>query len=368
MAMPVILELEMTTQIADNPTEQKIATGSTARSKAPVFVLGAPRSGTTWLYHMLLSAGNFAVYRAESLVLNVLEPRFGDLSVARNKRNLLKAWRETKLFTRTGLEMEKLEPRIMAECRNGGDFLRIFMEETARKQKVERWADCTPDHILHLDRIKETIPEALVIHVIRDGRDTALSMIRQSYPKSLPGDQHNRLLVAAVYWEWMVRKGREDGQKLGANYIEVRYEDMVNSPQAVLDVLSPFVGQRLDYAQIRRVGIGSVTKPNTGFKAEAERGHFVGRWRSAVTSEDIALVEGLIGGTLGELGFPLESKDPLAEKRLLVRVRRAVYRALFQAKHYAKTKTPMGKLLVTNDISWARSLDYEPPAKSTGTL
>ena len=56
-----------------------------SRKKAPVFVLGCVRSGTTLLYHMLLSAGGFAVYRAESNVFNLLEPRFGDLSVRRNK-------------------------------------------------------------------------------------------------------------------------------------------------------------------------------------------------------------------------------------------------------------------------------------------
>ena len=43
------------------------------RSKAPVFVLGSPRSGTTYLYHVLLSAGNFAIYRAESEVLAVVD-------------------------------------------------------------------------------------------------------------------------------------------------------------------------------------------------------------------------------------------------------------------------------------------------------
>ena len=46
------------------------------KNKAPVFVLGCPRSGTTVLYHMLLSAGGFAVYRAESNVFNLLVPRF----------------------------------------------------------------------------------------------------------------------------------------------------------------------------------------------------------------------------------------------------------------------------------------------------
>ena len=57
----------------------------TVRSRAPVFVVGSPRSGTTLLYHMLLSAGRFAIYRAETHVFNVLVPRFGDPGVPSNR-------------------------------------------------------------------------------------------------------------------------------------------------------------------------------------------------------------------------------------------------------------------------------------------
>src|ERR1019366_10678789 len=78
--------------------------GANSRSRAPVFVLGCGRSGTTLLYHMLLSSGNFAIYRTESNVINLLEPRFGDLSVARNKRRLLDAWYKTRLYTLSELE------------------------------------------------------------------------------------------------------------------------------------------------------------------------------------------------------------------------------------------------------------------------
>ena len=88
-----------------------------------------------------------------------------------NKRRLLDAWYETRLYTLSELEKAPLEERVMAECRNGGDFLSIIMEQMARKQGVERWADTTPEHLLHLHRIKETIPNALIIHIIRDGRD-----------------------------------------------------------------------------------------------------------------------------------------------------------------------------------------------------
>src|SRR6266581_6018452 len=86
------------------------------RSQAPVFVLGCGRSGTTLLYHMILSAGNFAVYRTESNVINLLEPRFGDLSVPRNQRRLLQAWYNSRLYTLSGLDKPELEARVKAEC------------------------------------------------------------------------------------------------------------------------------------------------------------------------------------------------------------------------------------------------------------
>src|SRR5258708_24263402 len=112
---------------------------TSARSKAPVFVLGCPRSGTTVLYHMLLSAGNFAVYRAESNVFSVLQPRFGNLSFASNRQHLLRMWLKVRLFQSTGVEAENISPKIMRDFHSAGDFLRIVMEETAPHQGMERW-------------------------------------------------------------------------------------------------------------------------------------------------------------------------------------------------------------------------------------
>lgn len=343
--MPLIDANQNTALVTETAAPRK------SRSQAPVFVLGCPRSGTTYLYHVLLSAGNFAIYRAESEVFHLLEPRFGNLSLPQNKQRLLAAWLRCRLFTKTGLGAEPLKERVMRECRNAGDFLRIVMEEMTRQQRVERWAECTPDHILYLPRIKQTIPEALVIHIIRDGRAVALSMEKQGWPRQLPWDRMNRRMAGAVYWDWMVRKGRRDGAQLGADYTEVRYEDLFSRPREVLERLSSFVGQELHYDEIQRVAIGSVKRPNTSFADETESDHFdpVGRWKKFYSPEEAAMFDELAGETLQELGYEKANMGDADIKPWSLW--RTQYRALFEAKFYLRTRTPLSRLLVSRDLS-----------------
>jgi len=327
---------------------------ASARSKAPVFVLGCPRSGTTLLYHMLLSAGNFVVYRSESQVFNLLEPRFGDLNTRRNRRKLLATWESSDLFLKTGLTTKQIEQDVLTNCQHAGDFLRIVMEAMARVQGVERWADCTPEHLLSLPRIKETIPKALVIHIIRDGRDVALSMDKQNWIRPFPWDRRKGLLVAALYWEWIVKKGREYGKALGADYREVRYEELVGNPRETLAQLGVFVAQELDYDRIQQVGIGSVSEPNSSFKQESDAGKFnpVARWKTSLSGDRLRDLECLIGDTLTDLGYGLESSIAEAPNRAALEKMRALYHWYFDTKRTLKTKTPLGRLFASRDLSW----------------
>jgi len=328
-------------------------TQTASRSLAPVFVLGCGRSGTTLLYHMLLSAGNFAVYRVESNIINLLEPRFGDLSVPGNKRRMLEAWYNSRLYTLSGLDKEEIAAKIMAECRTGGDFLRIIMTEMCRKQGVERWADTTPEHILHLHRIKETIPDALIIHIIRDGRDVALSTDKLGYIHRLPWDRKPSKMVCGLYWDWMVNKGRRDGRDLGMDYTEVHFEELVSKPHETLARLGEFIGQQLDYDRIREAGIGSVSAPNSSFgDGNKEDFNPTGRWRSGFPQEELEMFEGLVGCTLEENGYELATKNREVLNRPDLQRTRAMYMKYFDAKLYLKAKTPMGRLMVTRDLSW----------------
>src|SRR5438876_6146304 len=97
----------------ENPARTGGAKGA-IRSRAPVFVLGCPRSGTTVLYHMLLSAGDFAVYRWESNVFNLLVPRFGGMRSTSDRRELMRCWLKSSLFRVSGLDAAQIEAKIMA--------------------------------------------------------------------------------------------------------------------------------------------------------------------------------------------------------------------------------------------------------------
>jgi hypothetical protein len=327
---------------AMSSTVQITAPVNGLRSRAPVFVLGCPRSGTTLLYHILLSAGNFAIYREESSVFSVLAPRFGDLRNRANLEKLLETWLQSRLFVRTGLDASDISARVMSECKCPGDFLRVVMESMARQQGVERWADCTPDHLLEIREIKRQIPNALIIHIIRDGRDVALSYAKQGWAHPLWWDQGQNLAVSALYWNWIVRKGREQGRALGQDYHEVFFEDLVNEPSKTLARLSPFVAHDLDLDRIRKSAIGSVHEPNSSFLQEPDEIaaiNPVGRWKRKMKPDQAALLEGLVGDLLEELGYPVSEAAKTAPRLMLKRMR-TTYPALFTSKLWLKMKTP----------------------------
>jgi hypothetical protein len=330
--------------ISNAGNQQTKNIGVNTRNTAPVFVLGCPRSGTTLLYHMLLSAGGFAVYRSESNVFNLLAPRFGGMRSPQDRKNLLDVWLKSKLFQVSGLDATEIRDKVIAECRSPGDFLRIVMQEIAHHQRVPRWADCTPEHLLYLQEIKRQIPNALFIHIIRDGRDVALSYSKQGWSYPFLWDRNHRLGVAGLYWEWLVRRGREQAQKLSADYREVRFEELITEPQKTLAQIASFIDHNLDYERIRRAGIGSVSEPNTSFTQE-EDGSFnpVGRWKKKMSAAEVSHFEDVVGDLLAELGYELTSADQ--QSNLTAARLKATYLPLFSAKHWMKTRTPLGRFV-----------------------
>ncbi|MGD0793022.1 MAG: sulfotransferase [Terriglobales bacterium] len=323
----------------------------TTTHKAPVFVVGSARSGNTMLYHMLLSSGRFPVYRTEPCVFDLLVPRFGDFRSLSTRRELMRCWPRTKQFRRSGLDAGEITEKVLTSVTTGGEFLRAVMEEMARAGGFQRWAVGGPDNLLHIPTIKRQIPDALFIHVIRDGRDVACALDRKEFIRPFRWDRSYRLYVSALHWMWKVQTGRRHGRAIGSDYLEVRFEDLVLHPEEALTKVGAFIGENLDYEKIRKAKIGVIHVPNTSFTEEWKSGSFspVGRWRRQLSDDKVTRLEGLVGELLVELGYPL-SRAETTTLGFRLRTMRTMYPSFYQLKEWLKTATPLGRFVNINRL------------------
>ena len=313
----------------------------------PVFVVGSPRSGTTWLYHLLLSAGGFARYHAESNVFNLLAPRFGDLSVARHREALLDAWTVSELFRRSGLDPVSFRAEVHERCRSAGDLLRMFMDAVAREQGASRWAECTPENLLYVRPIAAAFPGARFLHIVRDGRDVACSIAEQRWVGPYRrADLPRRVFQAGLYWEWLLGRGRANLSLPGLRVLEVRFESLVTRPVETLRAVGAFIEHDLDYARILANSLGAVARPNTSFPEEGGSSfNPIGRWRSRLERRTLAFLEAAIQNELDVRGYPLAS-DPIERRAQAPAAARARLRARlrFGSRHFLKTRTVLGRI------------------------
>ena len=313
-------------------------------------MVGSARSGNTLLYHTLLSAGGFAIYRGEPAVFDLLAPKFGDLSLRKNRQKLISVWLQSYMCDASGLNHDYIKNKILSECKSTGHFLRILMEEVAHAQGVDRWAVWGPDNLLYMPWIKQELPDAVFIHMIRDGRDVAVSLNKEGWIRPFPWDRRRSLLVAALHWQWKVTRGRQLGRRVLPDYLEVRFEDLVARNRETLAEIGSFIGHDLDYDRIKDTAIGTLTDPNSSFKAGREATYGpIGRWKQLLSSEDIARIESLISSLLEELGYPISASSPIPPsfERWIMQ---ALYPRYFDTKQWLKLHTPLGRFVRTDRL------------------
>jgi len=273
----------------------------------------------------------------------------GDPSVPRNRERMMQIWLRSKPFRRTGFGPEELRSKILQECKTGGDFLRITLGELARRANVQRWASYDIDNIMYMETVKQEVPDALFVHVVRDGRDAALSMKLQHGADGLAHTQERALYAWALLWQWTVQMGRRCGKLFPNDYLEVRYEDLVRDPGKTLRAVGEFLDHDLDYGRVQKNGVGRVASPNTVWKEESSPETFspIDRWKNKLSPSEVSALEALIGDCLEEFGYSLAtnrgSRAPLGPRLSLMRI---LYPRYFAAKLFLKSNTFLGRVLV----------------------
>ena len=205
----------------------------------------------------------------------------------------------------------------------------------------------------------------LFVHIVRDGRDIALSLKKMGGFTPLPWDRSETqsLVATALYWEWMVHRGRDAGRRMPADYIEIRYEDLVTNPRETLARLGGFIDHDLDYDRIQKAGLGRLSDTNSSFREEGKKNiNPLGRWKQRLSPEAISAIEGAVGTCLEQSGYQLSL--PAAERRLTPRAAwmREVYPAFLETKLWLKWNTPFGRIASMNGLELEEAT--EPTAQS----
>jgi hypothetical protein len=184
-----------------------------------------------------------------------------------------------------------------------GDALSAMYLSYAEQHGKHRWGDKTPQYVRSIAELSAIFPGSRFIQVIRDGRDVALSYL------SLDWGPPN-IWRAAHLWRSDVTAGRTAGRALGPRrYLELRYEDLVPSPEGALQVACRFLGLPFDPAMLEyhRGAEGRLrARPDTtASHASATRPPTEGLrdWRTQMPDDQVMDFESVAGSLLTELGY-----------------------------------------------------------------
>jgi hypothetical protein len=187
-------------------------------------------------------------------------------------------------------------------------------EAYARRAGKQRWGDKTPRYVEHIPFLDRLFPTARFVHLVRDGRDVALSYANVPFgPKTVA--------KAAALWGRRVRTGVRQGRPLGpSRYMELRYEDFVSEPEASVKKMSDFieiefVPEMMEYTD---------TAPEVVFeKAKSYNPKVLERptkssrsWETDMPPAHVAVFESVAGDVLDLFGYPRRFGDPGPGARL----------------------------------------------------
>jgi len=268
----------------------------------PLFVGGCERSGTTMLGAML-GASRRCITVPESQFIEHQFERVGFDPGALNPREVLAgiiADERYRLLWQMPLQPEDVRPEQV-----GTTYPRLLtwlVREYARtrdKPSAEVWVDHSPNNFPRALTLLRLFPEARFIHLVRDGRAVAASLLPLDWGP-------NNTLHAAEYWMARTAAGLLAESELGAERVlRVTYEELVAQPELAMQRLCSFAGLNYESAMAAGAGepVGRYHERQHQLVGQPPDRSRVDAWRRALTAREIEIFEAEAGDFLTLLGY-----------------------------------------------------------------
>jgi sulfotransferase family protein len=268
----------------------------------PFFIFGCPRSGTSLLSRMLASHPRLAVPYESHLYDNIFPIVQGHTDSCRQpgRARLVSEILRTEPIRRW-TPPPSLPDTLAAIQRDGfHGIVEGLMSAWAAGQGKSRWGEKTPQHTFWWRAISAGFPRLQVIHLVRDGRDVALS-----YRAAHFGPKH--VYPLARRWRNYLVTAEEARATLGDQvFLQVRYEDLVTQPERELRRICHFLGEEfapsmLTFHHGQNFHVDQRNAQNLRRPVMSDN---MGKWRTGLTSREVRIFEALAGTFLERYGYP----------------------------------------------------------------
>lgn len=272
---------------------------TTVIDKKFIFIIGSPRSGSTWLQAMIGTHPSVCTTVELTLFSNYTAP-------------WIESWKNEAANIKEGRWHQGL-PFLWSE-EDFYSFLQEFLEKVyervvATKPEATHILDKHPGYSAFVEEINKLIPNALFIHIIRDGRDVASSMVAA---RKKIGFGTDTIPASAMEWKRHLLQAKKACQYRN-RYMEIRYEDLLNNGVNVLKSVFDFcnlsissedVAKIIDIHQFKKMKANRVT-PAKNIKAPdgAYGKGRAGVWREEFKPLQMYYFDKIAGNLLVELGY-----------------------------------------------------------------
>jgi hypothetical protein len=271
-------------------------------SAGPIFIVGAPRSGTTLLLQMLRRHPRIAISGETHFLEVAYQERrrrvFGDLSQQANRERLIQAYLATRR-AKLQLQMDftKLAEKLLREGDSWRDMFAAILQGYAEAQGKPRWGEKTPQHALFTETFLQWFPDAAVLHILRDPRDVVASLLHRPAASA-------SAVTNARAWLRLNQAARRCSGRPG--YREVRYETLVAQPEEELRKICEFLGE--EYSPLMLLPEQQRVEHSGGmdrFRTPLTRAR-LGLWRKELSSAQAAQIEWALGDQMEAFGYARE--------------------------------------------------------------
>jgi hypothetical protein len=280
----------------------------------PVFVTGPDRSGTTLMYALLASHPEMAMVRRTNL-WRWFHGRFGDLGDPANLDRCLEAMVRYERLSVLGIDPERVRRELAGAEVTYGRLFRLVHEHHAQRLGRARWGDKSLHTEHHAAAVFGELPDATVVHLLRDPRDRHASVARRYHDRA-----RSRAGVTAR-WIASTRAGERNYRRWPGRYLMVRFEDLALHPERTLRLVCDTVGLAYDPVMLTMAGADD-TPGDDGGNSSFERiapgtisTRPVGRYRSVLGPQDVAAIQAVAGRLMARHGYVLEPPPPSRTER-----------------------------------------------------